>query len=349
MTYTLHDACNCRGRAIGRQLVDPPPDDQLAVQDYPLMMEPTPSQDPTPEGPLAEYQLDRRLTLELGALSLIGMVVGFGAFSGLYALVAGTPPSFRFVNVGYAPLAILLDTAVLIALAVGVALPHEWVHGLAIRRYGGMPRYGVGIAYFVLPYAFATTDHRFTRSEYQVVLLAPLVCLTAVGVAGMLAFGWGWLVIPLTANAAGAVGDLWMALVLLGYRRGVIVEDATTGLRIYGEPADRPWPTAIGVLLWEIVAGAAVGLLLVLIALGLGGPLLAGITGVDSLILGTPGTVTHVLSYSTTTGGVSLAVGPGILAVGAAVGLGVGFGRMILRVRRQRRARSRGGSDDRAE
>lgn len=312
-------------------------------------MSPAPSSDPTPEVPIAEYDLDRRRTLELSALSIVAMAVGFGVFSGLHALVAGTPPSFRFVDVGYAPLAILLDAAVVIALALGIALPHEWVHGLAIRRYGGTPRYGVGLAFFVLPYAFATTDHRFTRNEFLVVLLAPLVCLTAVGVAGLLALGWGWLVIPLTANAAGAVGDIWMTLVLLGFPRGVTVEDATTGLRIYGEPADRPSPTAAGVLLWESLAGAAAGILLVILGLGLGGPLLAGITGVDSLTLGTPGTATHVLSYSTATDGVSLAVGPGILAVGAAAGLCVGFGRMVLRVRQRRRAGPRANPDDRPE
>jgi len=40
--------------------------------------------------------------------------------------------------------------------------------------------------------------------------------MTAVGVPVMLIFGWGWLIVPLSANAGGAIADLWMTLTLLG-------------------------------------------------------------------------------------------------------------------------------------
>jgi hypothetical protein len=43
-----------------------------------------------------------------------------------------------------------------------------------------------------------------TRNQFIVILLTPLVVMTAVGVPLMLVFEWGWLVVPLAANAAGA-------------------------------------------------------------------------------------------------------------------------------------------------
>lgn len=73
------------------------------------------------------------------------------------------------------------------------------------------------------------TDHRFTRNQYVVVLLAPLVGMTLVGVPVMVLFEWGWLILPLAANAAGAVGDLWMTLTLLGFPSRVSVEDHKSG------------------------------------------------------------------------------------------------------------------------
>lgn len=64
------------------------------------------------------------------------------------------------VGVGWWSLA--LGPPVFVVLTTGVILPHEPVHGLAIRYYGGTPRYGVGLVHFVLPYASATTATRKT-------------------------------------------------------------------------------------------------------------------------------------------------------------------------------------------
>lgn len=47
--------------------------------------------------------------------------------------------------------------------------------------------------------------------------MTPLVVMTAVGVPVMLVFEWGWLIVPLAANAAGAIADLWMTMTLLAF------------------------------------------------------------------------------------------------------------------------------------
>ena len=56
---------------------------------------------------------------------------------------------------------------VILFLATAVLVPHEWLHGLAIRYYAGEPTYGVGIGAVVgLGYAFLQSYRRAnSRSE----------------------------------------------------------------------------------------------------------------------------------------------------------------------------------------
>jgi hypothetical protein len=224
-----------------------------------------------------------------------------------------------------------LNLLVIVVLATAIIVPHEWVHGLAIRRYGGDPRYGVGVAHFILPYAYATTDHRFTRNQFVVVLLAPLVLLTLVGVPAMLVFEWGWLALPLAANAGGAVGDLWMTLTLLGYPSRVHVEDHRTGLRILGSERDRRRDLSVADAVWDALVGAAVGSVGVLVLLSFGGLFLLDALDAGSITIGTPGTITHVLSYVNTPTEISVSVGFGVVVLGALVGLGYSFLRTARR------------------
>lgn len=114
-----------------------------------------------------------------------------------------------------------------------VIIPHELCHGLVIRAFGGEPRYGLGVMYFVFPYVFATAETRFTRKQFVVIALASLVVLTVVGVPIMLLFEWPWMALPLALNAGGAVVDIWMTLVLLSYPSAVTVLDSETGLEVY--------------------------------------------------------------------------------------------------------------------
>lgn len=133
------------------------------------------------------------------------------------------------------------------ALVIGL---HELCHGAAIRAFGGAPRYGVGVVYAVVPYAFATTDTRFTRNQFLVAALAPLVLLTLVGVPAMVLFERPWLAVPLALNADGAVGDVWMALTLLSYPAEVSVVDSETGLELYGPPGLERRETAPTTVVW---------------------------------------------------------------------------------------------------
>ncbi|NHN46589.1 DUF3267 domain-containing protein [Halostella sp. JP-L12] len=210
-------------------------------------------------------------------------------------------------------------------LGTGFVVPHEWLHGLAIRYYGGEASYGVGVAHFILPYAYATTDHEFSRNQFIVVLLTPLVVMTAVGVPAMLAFEWGWLIVPLAANAAGAVADLWMTLTPLGFPADVRLEDHPDGVRILGREGDRPCALSVTAVVWDAFAGAAVATFAVLLLLAVGGPLALSVLGVESITIGTPGTLTYLFSFVSTPTEIPLGVGPGVLVIGAVGGLAYAF------------------------
>jgi len=285
---------------------------------------------PAAETVLADLELTRGLAVQMTAIGTLGFVVAWGVLSALFQAAIGHAPAFQFAT-GTEWWTGAADLFVLAVLATAFVAPHEWLHGIAIRRYGGEPRYGVGIAHFILPYAYATTDHEFTRDQFVVVLLTPLVVMTFVGVPVMLLAGWGWLVVPLAANAAGAVADVWMTLVVLGYPAHVRLEDHASGVRIIGRAGDRPRPVSLATVVWDALAGAAVAAVGTLLALAVGGPFVLPALGVDSLTVGTPGTITHLFAFTNTPTEISLSVGPGVLVIGAALGLGYALVRSYRR------------------
>ncbi len=114
-------------------------------------------------------------------------------------------------------------------------LLHEGAHGFAIRWMGHRPRYG-----FRWLYAYATADGAvFTRNQYLLVALAPLLFLTPVGLA-LLALpslpGWEFVAFFLAANVAGSVGDLWTAMKCLRMPAYVRVVDRASGFDVFGPP-----------------------------------------------------------------------------------------------------------------
>lgn len=287
---------------------------------------------------LADLELTRGLTIQMAALSTLGVFVAAAALSGLYQIVTGHPVTFQFApGVGWWTTA--LDGLVILLLVTVVLVPHEWLHGLAIRYYGGEPKYGVGIAHFILPYAYATTDHEFTRDQFIVVLMTPLVVMTAVGVPVMLVFGWSWLIIPLAANAAGAIADLWMTMTLLAFPGDVRIEDHRNGVRIVGRESDRRGTLSVTAVVWDALAGAAVAAVGVFVVLAVGGPLVLDVLDVDTLTIGTPDTFRFLFSFSSTPDEISMSVGPGVLGIGAVVGLLFAF------LQSYRRARPRPGEE----
>lgn len=280
---------------------------------------------------LADLQLSRSLTIQWTVVGTMGFGVSIGIFSAIYQLATGQAATYNFAPAGVDWWIEPLNLLVILVVTTAIIIPHEWLHGLGIRYYGGEPRYGVGLAHFILPYAYATTDHRFTRNQFLVVLLTPLVVMTLVGIPLMIAFNWGWLVLPLAANAGGAVGDLWMTLTLLGYPSHVYAEDHRTGIRILGQADDHPREISMTAAVWDALVGAAITVIGLVIILSFGGLFVLDALNVGSVTVGRPGTITFVFAYLNTPEEISVTVGFGVQVVGALVGLIYSFVRSYRR------------------
>ncbi len=170
-----------------------------------------------------------RVLFWLNVLSLIPLVIALmvvGLWGVFVRRLRGPIPSVFWENVPW-----ILAVVVVIALMIGL---HEWIHGLAIRWVGYKPRYGINLAKGVF---FATTDNGlFWRDQFLIVALAPLVIISVVGMILMiftpdsLAYYIGLIVVM---NAAGAIGDLWMAAVVWRYPPNTLVRDEADSIRIY--------------------------------------------------------------------------------------------------------------------
>ncbi|MEQ8674923.1 MAG: DUF3267 domain-containing protein [Aggregatilineales bacterium] len=118
---------------------------------------------------------------------------------------------------------------------------HEWLHGVAIRWMGHRPRYGMKtftVLIVKVPYVlFATADNAlFRRGEFVVIALAPVMVITLVGMGVMLIAPYSlhtFIAIAVILNGGGAIGDLWMTLVVLRHPSDSLVRDEEDSLRIY--------------------------------------------------------------------------------------------------------------------
>lgn len=282
---------------------------------------------------VAEFGMSRQLVVQWTVVSTVGVLVSLVGFLLVYVLATGDASVSEF---GFGAAAGWWNLGLTFLFFVGsmvlVIVAHELCHGAAIRAFGGTPRYGFGVAYAVFPYAFATTDTRFSRNQFLVVALAPLVLLTLLGLPVMVVFEWPWLAVPLALNAGGAVGDIWMALTLLSYPAEVSVVDSETGLKLYGPAGLERWETAPATVVWDLVVGTAGGVLALAVAIGVVVPLVLAAVGVDSLTVGVPDTLLFVFSFlRTPDGGVEFSMGSSVFLVGTMAGLGYAY----LRARRR--------------
>ena len=160
-------------------------------------------------------------TLRIAAYSVVFFFLAAGIFSGI-------SNQTQFTSSASLELIIYLLTLVI----------HEYIHGLAFWLFGGKVKYGVGLAGYVLPYAYATAeDQPFSLGQMMVVGLSPFIVLCSL--SALVTLLW-----PATApyagvvfvgNFAGAVGDLWL-LSKLAHFKGlgrVTVVDNKTAMSVY--------------------------------------------------------------------------------------------------------------------
>jgi hypothetical protein len=144
-------------------------------------------------------------------LSAYGVLLAFLCAGAISALTASS-------RSGLTPIG-WVQPVLYLAVYFGVVVAHEFVHGLFFSLFGGKPRYGAGVKYF-MPYFYATSPaDQFSIRQMIVIGLAPLLTISTLSLAGVfLAPSLApYLAVAFIGNTAGAVGDLWMTSRLVGF------------------------------------------------------------------------------------------------------------------------------------
>lgn len=121
---------------------------------------------------------------------------------------------------------------------------HEMVHGEFMWVFGAHPRFGILWKQMMI---YATSPgYPFTRNQYILIALAPfgVISLASALLIYLLAGSPWTLLVALVAaiNASGAIGDQWMAGIVLHYPPAAYVMDEKDGMRIFlgPHPENRP-------------------------------------------------------------------------------------------------------------
>lgn len=159
-------------------------------------------------------------------LGLPLIVLGIWLFGAVYLLTHGV----RELSMGLGIPELLL----LLVITAGLMALHELVHALAMRRMGAAPSFGADILLKIAPVLYTTAPgHRFSRREYLVVALAPMVVVSGLGAAWVAIGPFGKeLVLPLAIHLSGCIGDLWMASMILRQPAETTFEDRRDGVTL---------------------------------------------------------------------------------------------------------------------
>jgi hypothetical protein len=164
-------------------------------------------------------------------LNILGVLL-FGIFGVVFtglAIGVGRLPSQSQFAVGPSEIG-----SVLVAILLTLVL-HELTHGLVMRAFGARPRYG--ILWKQMMFYATSPGFAYCRNNYVGIALAPFVFIGILVVLGMWLFqGTLWVAllgICGIVNASGAIGDMWITMVVLRYAATALVVDERDGIRVF--------------------------------------------------------------------------------------------------------------------
>jgi hypothetical protein len=162
----------------------------------------------------------------LQILAFLCLVI-FGLIFTNLAINLGKLPSNNRLGLGEISLIFL---AILLTFVL-----HELTHGWVMQMYGAKPKYGI---LWKGPMLYVTSPgSAYRRNNYLVILLAPFVFISALVVLGMwLLQGTPWVALLGICgifNASGAIGDLWITMIVLRYATTAQIMDERDGIRVF--------------------------------------------------------------------------------------------------------------------
>lgn len=119
---------------------------------------------------------------------------------------------------------------------------HEAVHGFFFKVFGGNPKYGVGLMYRILPYAYATSPGQaYTLTQMIIIGMSPffVICAIAVFVGILFPITAPYAAIAFAGNFAGAIGDMWLMRQVWRFRKvkNLALVDLRDGIAVHGSPS----------------------------------------------------------------------------------------------------------------
>ena len=165
------------------------------------------------------------------ALNIVGVIlfVIFGMIFSSMAFGLGKMPSEGNFRLG------LGEMGLAVAGIVATFILHELTHGLTMQMFGASPKYGI-IWKGLMLYA-TSPGYAYRRNNYVVISLAPFVFISMLVILGMwILQGTAWvalLAVCGVVNASGAVGDMWITMIVLRYAVTAYVMDERDGICMF--------------------------------------------------------------------------------------------------------------------
>ena len=165
------------------------------------------------------------------ALNIVGvfLFIIFGMIFSSLAISVGRMPSEGNFRLG------LGEMGLTIVGIMATLVLHELTHGLTMQMFGSSPKYGI-IWKGLMLYA-TSPGYAYRRNNYVVIALAPFVFISVMVILGMwILQGTAWvalLAICGVVNASGAVGDMWITMIVLRYAATAYVMDERDGIGVF--------------------------------------------------------------------------------------------------------------------
>lgn len=111
---------------------------------------------------------------------------------------------------------------------------HELIHGLFFKVFGkGKLKFG----FHGFAVSCSMPTNYFNKTAYLIIGLAPLVLISIVtGILSIIFYNTDYFLlayVPLAMNFSGAIGDMYVSIILLKSKKTVLVKDYGVGMKFY--------------------------------------------------------------------------------------------------------------------
>ena len=175
---------------------------------------------------------DRRMLLIMNIGGLV-LLIFFGWLFTKLAILLRPADAAAFLILRWEGIGAFLTIVIVLAILIVTITLHEAIHGLGFYVLANARP----IFAFRGAYAYAAApDWYIPRNKYLVTALAPFVVISLIGIGLIPVVPATWiapLVLACVINASGAVGDLWVALLLLRQPPDALSNDRGDEIKIF--------------------------------------------------------------------------------------------------------------------